>query len=232
MIFLRKIAIYTIPFAVLFLLLTGGLAYSGESMPLGLVLRLQASDTPVLYRVKYGNLDQRFKRLAVDYFQPEVMVIGSSLVLQFREAFLNRNPDAFYNAAAPAWQLEEVSHLLYDIHHHPDIIILGIDDPWFNADYAGDPIVEPPVSDYARFFIVNRTFLQEVLEGKTFDIQAGPSLVQRQRTHVPHDSGPWTARTSRLLALVVVNVDYTVFDLDQHRPTACNARSSRVRVGL
>jgi hypothetical protein len=171
MIFFRKIAIYTIPFAVLFLLLTGTLTYAGESMPLGLVLRMQASDTPVLYRVKYGNLDQRFKRLAVDYFQPDVMVIGSSRVLQFRDAFLNRNPDAFYNAAAPAWQLEEVSRLLYTINHRPDIIILGIDDPWFNADYAGDPIVEPPVSDFARFFIVNRTFLQEVLEGKTFDIQ-------------------------------------------------------------
>jgi hypothetical protein len=169
--FLRKIAVYAIPFAVLFLLLTGGLAYVGESMPLGLVLQMQGSDTPILYRVKYGNLDQRFKRMAVDYFQPEVMFIGSSRVLQFRSAFANLNPDAAYNAAAPAWQLEEISGLLYNTNHRPDIIILGVDDPWFNADYAGDPIVELPVSDFSRFFIVNRTLLQEVLEGKTFDIQ-------------------------------------------------------------
>lgn len=171
MIFLRKIVIYTAPFAVLFLLLTGALGYSGESMPLGLVLRMQDSNTPVLYRVKYGNLDQRFKRMAVDYFQPEIMIVGSSRVLQFRAAFANLNPDALYNAAAPAWQLEEVSRLLYAMNHRPDVIILGIDDPWFNADYAGDPIVEPPISDFARLFIVNRTFLQAVVDGETFDIQ-------------------------------------------------------------
>src|SRR5262245_44133339 len=87
--FISKIAIFTIPFVVPFLLLTGALVYSGESMPLDIVLRMQDSDTPVLYRVKYGNLDQRFKRMAVDYFQPEIMVIGSSRVLQFRSAFAN-----------------------------------------------------------------------------------------------------------------------------------------------
>jgi hypothetical protein len=65
--------------------------------------------------------------------------------------------------------LEEVSRLLYTMNHRPEIIILGIDDPWFNADYLGDPIVEPPVSDFARFFIVNRTVIQEMLNGAEID---------------------------------------------------------------
>lgn len=168
---LRKIVLYSLPFALPFLLVTGALTYVGESMPLGEVLRLQAGDTPVLYRVRYGNRDQRYKRMAVDTFQPDVMMIGSSRVLQFRSDFMNLNPDAFYNAAAPAWQLEEISRLLYTMNHRPDIIILGIDDAWFNADYAGDPIVQAPTSDFDRFFIVNRTFIQNLLAGETLDVR-------------------------------------------------------------
>ncbi|MDQ7026725.1 MAG: hypothetical protein Q9P44_14350 [Anaerolineae bacterium] len=168
---LRKIALYALPFALPFLLLTGALTYIGESLPLSEVLRLQAGDTPVLYRVRYGNRDQRYKRMAVDYFQPDVMMIGSSRVLQFRSDFMNLNPDAFYNAAAPAWQLGEISRLLFTMNHRPDMIILGIDDAWFNADYGGDPIVQPPTSDFDRFFIVNRTVIQEILDGETLDLR-------------------------------------------------------------
>lgn len=169
--FFAKIALYALPFVVPFVLVTGGLVYVGESMPLDVVIRMQDSTTPVLFRPRYGDLDQRYKQMAVDYFQPEVLVTGSSRVLQFRAQFLTHNPDEFYNAAAPAWQLEEVGRLLHTMNHRPRIIILGIDDPWFNADYGGDPIVEPPVTDYARIFIVNRTFIQEVLHGEPFDIE-------------------------------------------------------------
>jgi hypothetical protein len=110
------------------------------------------------------------------------MTIGSSRVPQFRSELLNLNPDAYYNAAAPAWQLEEITRLLHTMNHRPDILILGIDDAWFNAGYAGDPIVQPPISDYARFFIINRDFIQaviqDVMNGGTFDMDISKLLAR------------------------------------------------------
>jgi hypothetical protein len=164
--FFRKLAIFTLPFALGFLLLTGSLIYIGESIPLHLVIWMQDSDTPVLFRPMFGNRDQDFKLLSVNYRQPEIIVIGSSRVLQFRAQFANKNPRAFYNAAAPAWRLPEVSRMLFEMGAKPKVIVLGIDYPWFNDAYAGDPIVEPPTNFWSRMFVVNRTFLQDMILGE------------------------------------------------------------------
>lgn len=167
--FLLKIISYVLPFALPFLVTTGSLIYVGESMPLEIVIQMQAGDDPILYRVGYGNRDQDYKLMSVEYRQPEILMIGSSRVLQFRGQFLNNNPDIFYNAAAPAWQLPEVSTLLFSMKHRPDVIILGIDYPWFNDAYEGDPIVEPPVNFWKRVFVVNRTYMQDIIAGEEFD---------------------------------------------------------------
>jgi hypothetical protein len=168
--FFLKIISYTLPFAIPFLLTTGSLIYVGESMPLEVVIQMQASDEPVLYRVGYGNRDQDYKLMSVEYRQPEVMMIGSSRVLQFRGQFLNNEPDVFYNAAAPAWRLPELRNLLFNMQHRPNVIIIGMDYPWFNDAYQGDPIVEPPANFWKRVFVVNRTYIQEVLAGEDFDL--------------------------------------------------------------
>jgi len=175
--FVLRLALFTLPFAFAFAVVTGFLMWIGESLPLPMVVELQQSETPVLFRPAYGNRDQQFKLLSVNANQPQVMVLGSSRVLQFREHFVTENPDAFYNAAAPAWEIEEVRNLLFNIDHIPDVILLGIDPVWFNEDYPGDPIVEPPMSDYARIWRVNRTFIQELLDGETFDV---PMLLRRE----------------------------------------------------
>jgi len=176
--FFRNLIIFLMPFVIAFLLLTSGLIYIGESMPLQIVAWMQQSDLPILFRPGFGNRDQQFKRISVDTQQPAVMVLGSSRVLQFRAHFLTQNPGAFYNAAAPAWQLPEIEQLLKTINHQPEIIVLGVDAPWFNDAYEGDPIIEPPSTMWERLFVVNRTFLQERLEGKEIDIQQALARVE------------------------------------------------------
>lgn len=158
-----KLLLYAAPFAVLFLLLTGTMIYVGESMPLDSVIRLQMGADPVLYRVRYGNRDQDFKRMSMDYRQPTVITLGSSRALQFRAGMFDRQPDAFYNVAAPAWRLPEVIWLLENSTHVPDVLLLAIDYPWFHEGYKGDPIVEPPMNFWQRIFVVNRSFLQQVV---------------------------------------------------------------------
>ena len=167
--FFLKLVLYTLPFAVPFLLLTGFMIYTGESMPLRLVAEMQMGDTPVLFRPRYGNRDLDFKTLSANLRQPDILIAGSSRVLQFRSLFFNRQPRAFYNVGAPAWTLDQVQQLLNNLTYTPRILILGIDQPWFNDAYVPD-IIDPQVTDFAHIFQVNRSFMQDVFDGEAFDI--------------------------------------------------------------
>jgi hypothetical protein len=166
-----RLLLYIAPFALGFLGVTGFLIYAGESMPLGMVLEQQAGDTPTLFRYRYGNRDQQYKIMATNRRGPEVLAIGSSRILQFRDRFFNRAPERFYNAAAPAWTLDQIERVLQDIDEAalPRVLILALDPPWFNDAYAPD-VFPPDVSDYANLFLVNRSFAQDVLAGESFDI--------------------------------------------------------------
>ena len=167
--FLLKLALFALPFAVPFLLLSGFMFYTGETLPLELVARLQMGERPLLYRPRYGNRDLDFKTISANLRQPEILAVGSSRVLQFRAAFFDRNPQAFYNAAAPAWTLDQVRKLLDRLTFTPSIVILALDQPWFNDAYVADVLPEQ-VSDFAQFFAVNRSFMQDAIGGESFDI--------------------------------------------------------------
>jgi len=165
----RKLALYLLPFALIFMVLTGVMVYLGEAMPLAWVVQMQRNDDRVLFRPQYGNRDPDFKRLSVILRRPAILAIGSSRILQFRAAFFNKNPDAFYNAAAPAWRLPQVTDLMYALPPDalPKVLILAIDPPWFNEDYAGD-VFPAPVSDFDNLWLVDRSLIQDLLKGRDF----------------------------------------------------------------
>lgn len=169
--FWLRLALYTLPFALAFATLTGALIYTGESMPLGWVVAHQMGDEPVLYRPRFGSRDFAFKQLSTEARQPEVLAVGSSRVLQMRAGFFNEQPGAFYNAGAPAWTLPRVVDFVTSLDEAalPDILIIGLDHPWFNDAYVGDPFAPEP-SDFATIFNVNRSFMQAVIDGESFDV--------------------------------------------------------------
>jgi hypothetical protein len=186
--FWAKLLAFLLPFALAFCALTGIMIYLGESMPLSwVVAQQQAAD--VLYRPKYGNRDQQFKALSVNMRRPEVLALGSSRILQFRAGFFNRKPDAFYNAAAPAWTLPQVSKLFYSLDQEalPRILILAIDPPWFNDAYEADEF-SAPVSDLEHLFLVDRSVLQDAIRGEAFD-RSGFENADYLRRDEPGGSG-------------------------------------------
>ena len=92
---------------------------------------------------RYGNRDLAFKTISANLRQPHILAAGSSRVLQFRDQFFNRHPDEFYNVGAPAWALDQVEQLLHDLTYTPRILILGLDQAWFNDAYVPD-VIDPP----------------------------------------------------------------------------------------
>ena len=175
-----KLFLYLLPFALPVLLLTSTMIYTGESMPLTLVIQHQMSDQPVLYRPQYGNRDLWFKTLSIEARQPEVLVVGSSRVLQMRSGLLTEAPEVFYNAGAPAWTLEQIATLLFDLDADalPQVLIFGLDHPWFNDAYVGDTF-EPIVNDFSHLFDVNRSVMQEAISG-TFNFDMGQMMARRE----------------------------------------------------
>jgi hypothetical protein len=170
--FALKLVLYSLPFALPFLLLTGFLVYTGESMPLSMVVALQNGGDPVLYRPRYGNRDLQFKLFTTNTRQPEVIALGSSHILQFRAMFLNRDSRSFYNAGGPAWQLSHIEAFLDGLTYTPRILILSLDHPWFNDAYPGDPFAPSlePTSDFDQIFMVNRSVLQTLIDGESLDL--------------------------------------------------------------
>jgi hypothetical protein len=162
-----RLALFALPFLIPVLLLTGLLVYIGESMPLASVVALQQGETPVLYRPQFGNRDLSFKTLSINVRRPQIVALGSSRVLQMRSGLLTEAPSAFYNAGAPAWKLEQIRALLDGLEPHaaPEILLLGIDAPWFNERYEGDSF-PPQTNDFTHLFSINRSFVQAVLDGK------------------------------------------------------------------
>jgi hypothetical protein len=164
--FWLKLFVFSLPFTIAFVAFTGILIYSGESMPLSMVVAMQQGDEPVLYRPRYGNRDLTFKLMSTEARQPEVLALGSSRVLQFRSMFFNLDTSVFYNGAGPAWSLERIDQFVRSLSPDalPNVLILGIDQVWFNPNFVPDTF-EPEVNDFAEIFLVNRSVFQETLDG-------------------------------------------------------------------
>ncbi len=167
--FTLKFTLIALPFALIFGLVSAFTLYTGETLPLALVARAQ-DDGITLYRPRYGNRDQQFKPLMINYRQPDVLAIGSSRILQFRAGFFDRDPSVFYNAAAPAWRLEQVIAALHavDAQALPRVLILALDPPWFNAAYAGDAFPSPQ-HDAQALVSANNALITDVLRGVPLD---------------------------------------------------------------
>lgn len=167
--FWLKFSLFILPFALGFILVSAFTLYTGEALPLTLVAQAQ-QDGVTLYRPRYGNRDQQYKALMINERQPDVLAIGSSRILQFRADFFNRDPSAFYNAAAPAWRLEQIRAVLETVDSEalPEVLILAIDPPWFNAAYEGDTFPAPQ-SDASALIGANIALLSDVLRGVPLD---------------------------------------------------------------
>ncbi len=182
--FWRQIVLFVLPFALAFLVFTSFLIYTGESMPLSTVITLQLSDSPVMYRPRFGSRDVTYKTMSVNARKPQIIALGSSHVLQFRSMFFNRQPRAFYNAGGPAFSLDQIEEILRAIDPDalPGIVILGIDSVWFNDAYVY-PIDYPArdPNDFQIVFQVNRGVMQILAQQEPIDI--GLLLARREPLH-------------------------------------------------
>jgi hypothetical protein len=109
--------------------------WAGEFTPLSQVAQAQLRHSPVLFGRAYRDQYFAYKLISTQMRRPEVLITGSSRVMQFRSELLNRAPGHFYNAGGAIQKTEEIDQFLHhlDEAHLPKILILGLDEPWFNT---------------------------------------------------------------------------------------------------
>jgi hypothetical protein len=137
--FVLRLIAFVLPFALASLLAFIQAFLIGEAAPFRLVLEWQEkAETPLAYQPAWSR-GQFFdyKLTAIAARKPEILVLGSSRVTFYRAAFATKDPHAFYNAGVPNMSIGEVSRFFETVvaeGYTPQIIILGLDFPDFNAE--------------------------------------------------------------------------------------------------
>ncbi len=146
----RRMLIFFLPFIVFFIFLMVTGFYSGEMVPISLVVDLQQRGVPIRFAPvwEWSEIYQ-YKLQSALVRQPELMILSSSRGLFFHPIVASRNPDAFYNASVPSSQTIQHAAFAHELARNnamPDIIMLVIDITRYRADQFNDKTVPPLVS--------------------------------------------------------------------------------------
>jgi hypothetical protein len=106
----------------------------GETLPMWAVARMQRFDRPFLFLAGHTDHIYRLKVEAAKQNQPDVLVIGSSRVNQFRRAMFR--PLSFYNAGNSLYTAHDFVRFLEDAPGiRPRVILFSLDFYVFNPQW-------------------------------------------------------------------------------------------------
>ena len=142
---LTKLFVFFLPLLVLSLLLAGLTWHAGEAMPAARAVEVQHNAPGVIYRQERTCDRMEYKLAAYRSRQPEILILGNSLMMFIRTAFFTEDPGAVYNAAVSGWGFADLLTYTAHLDHDPKIIIALFRPQWFIADAATD-LSELPAS--------------------------------------------------------------------------------------
>ncbi|MFH1443770.1 MAG: hypothetical protein ABIG34_00060 [Candidatus Peregrinibacteria bacterium] len=155
--YLFFVALFSTPILVLLCLNYLFLQNAGELMPIPQILALQQDPKSFcLYGTALYGDTFRYKLDALALKKPDVVTIGSSRMMQFRERFFNR---PFYNLSNTVSNLNEGQDVVKGIlqsPHKPKIVIFGVDFWWFNSSYIPPVPYRPraePLHQFEGYFL-------------------------------------------------------------------------------
>jgi hypothetical protein len=138
---LRRFAARVLIFFAPLLLLAFGVELllwrTGESWPLERVIAAQEKNPHAFFSrdiIDHGTF--RYKYLEVLRRRPQILVLGSSRVMQFRAEMFGAQGADFYNAGGMIHSIEDLNNFLDRLPSEatPRIVILGIDFWWLNSN--------------------------------------------------------------------------------------------------
>jgi hypothetical protein len=111
----------------------------GELTSINDVVEHQTHNDQMLFGLAYSNPAVSYKLSATIKRKPEVLALGTSRVMPFRNVYFT-SPASFYNAGGGVEQLIHFSHFLSKIpaKDQPKILIIGLDQYFFNDQWVNN----------------------------------------------------------------------------------------------
>jgi hypothetical protein len=96
-----RLFILMVPILIPTILVSIGSFYIGEAIPVSLVVEMQRNAvSPIIYYPTGSRQEiMYYKYIATVSRRPEILILGSSRVFQFRSEFFNEQSGKVYNAA-------------------------------------------------------------------------------------------------------------------------------------
>lgn len=157
--FLIKLILFSLPIFLAAVLPLGFAYYVGEIMPVSVAAALRTSQPDFIYGLRFGRDMFTYNSHIINQERPNILVTGSSRSWLFRSEFFNKPEASFYNASDAGWTLRQVDALLHSLQpdSYPDVLLLGIDKPWFNPDFI--PLNATSGTDTQNALTITRALL-------------------------------------------------------------------------
>lgn len=131
------------------------------------VVEMQANDQFCLFGSGIEQDNYTYKLALYDRIRPDIAIIGSSRVMQFRGRYFQGSFANLGGASSSTVALKKFVTAMLEMGRAPKLVILGLDFWWFNPVYAGNENNFIPQEDaYSISFDHLKTPLYWLLEGK------------------------------------------------------------------
>jgi len=107
---------------------------SKEILHIDTMIRQQQSKD-ILVGTAIQNINSQLKYRSVKKLQPDIIALGTSRVMQFRREYFT-NDVIFYNAGGAVVNLPQYNDFIKMLNNSPKILIVGLDQYFFNENYA------------------------------------------------------------------------------------------------
>jgi hypothetical protein len=125
-----------------------------------------------LFELGYSYVDKAYKfHMTDEVMRPQVLALGSSRIMQVRHPVVS--PEySFYNAGGAIQKVRELPMFLNKLHDSPKLILMNLDQWWFNRAYINDDqpfdssVYDGPEIDLLKLGRLVCDFYTDLVKGK------------------------------------------------------------------
>lgn len=130
--FLKRVLFFFLPLSIVFLFPLFVLFQSGEFLSTSKILEKEnISGEHVLLGKAYVPVPNDFIFRSIEQKKPQVLAVGNSRVLEFRQEFFNEGV-SFFNAGSTILHTGDLNRFLDHLSYNPQVIVLGLEQSYFH----------------------------------------------------------------------------------------------------
>lgn len=134
--FVLKLYLFFTPFIIFIVSVCAVARFTDEIGKYDVLIKSQREQHEALLGLAYNQPMAYYKKTNANYYQKEVIALGTSRVMQFSSEYFN---NCFYNCGGGvSTNYNEYINFLKNLNYTPEVIILGLDQWVFNYAWSGE----------------------------------------------------------------------------------------------